>query len=215
VQINNDIRKIKKDDESIMEKNDRNSKYINVDYIGVGISTGGPPIISQILKSLPAKFNKTIFIVQHMPAGFTTEFSRRLNEISKINVKEAENNEVIYRGYAYLAPGGKHMEIQKRDNDMIIVLTDDEKVSGHKPSADVLFNSMASNLKNKCIGIIMTGMGHDGSDGLFELRKAGSITWGQSKETCVVYGMPKVALEKDAVCEEISVDEIIQRLIKL
>lgn len=189
-----------------------NYEFAKIDIVGIGISTGGPPVISKILKSLPEKFDKSILIVQHMPSGFTAEFAKRLNETSNIRVKEAENNEVIKPGFAYVAPGGMQMSVQKRVNDTIIIISDGEKVSGHKPSADILFDSMADHLKGRCIGIIMTGMGHDGSDGLLKLRNTGSITWGQTKETCVVYGMPKAAKEKDAVLEELSVDEIIKRL---
>lgn len=186
--------------------------YSKVEIIGIGISTGGPSVVREILSSLPKNFKLPILIVQHMPVGFTSEFAERLNSICKIEVKEAEEGDVIKPGRALVAPGGKHLKVDRGMSGLFIRVFDGEKVSGHKPSADVLFSSLAKEYGEKALGIIMTGMGADGSKGLLELKKSGANTWAQNEETCVVYGMPKAAVEIGAVCEVLSVEAIIARL---
>lgn len=189
--------------------------YSKVEIVGIGISTGGPSVVREILSSLPKNFKLSIVIVQHMPVGFTTEFAERLNDTSQIEVKEAEDGDALKPGRALIAPGGKQLSVEKGHGGGVVKVYDGEKVSGHKPSADVLFSSLARNYKDKALGIIMTGMGADGSKGMLELKNAGAPTWAQNEETCIVYGMPKVAVDIGAVCEILSVQEVIKRLKEL
>lgn len=186
--------------------------YSRVEIIGIGISTGGPSVVREILSSLPKTFKYPILVVQHMPVGFTAEFAERLNDVCQIEVKEAQDGDVLKPGRALIAPGGKQMEVEKGPISGFVKVHDGEKVSGHKPSADVLFNSITKYYSKSGLGIIMTGMGADGSKGLLEMKKAGSITWAQNEETCVVYGMPKVAVDIGATCEVLSIKDIIQKL---
>ena len=189
--------------------------YSKIEVIGIGISTGGPSVVREILSRLPKNFKFPIMIVQHMPVGFTFEFAGRLNDVSELEVKEAQDGDILKKGRVLIAPGGKQLEVEKSSLAGFVKVFDGEKVSGHKPSADILFSSLAKYYGDKVLGIIMTGMGADGSKGLLEMRKAGAVTWAQNEETCVVYGMPKVAVEKGAVCEIMSVDAIIEKLMQI
>lgn len=191
---------------------DKNVDYSKIEVIAIGISTGGPSVVRQILSSLPKNFRLPIAVVQHMPVGFTAEFAQRLDEVSQIAVKEAAEGDILKPGRALVAQGGKHFAIRRESLAGVAKVFEAEKVSGHKPSVDVLFSSIAKEYKDRAIGIIMTGMGADGSNGLLEMKSAGAITWGQSEETCTVYGMPKVAAEIGAVTQVFSIDEIIAKL---
>lgn len=209
--ISNSINKVATSNIKTCSSNEKHD-YSKVDIVAIGISTGGPSVVRQILSSLPKNFKLPIVVVQHMPVGFTAEFAQRLNEVSQIDVKEAAEGDIIRPGRALIAQGGKHLSVKKESLSSIAKVYEAEKVSGHKPSADVLFSSVASEYGARSLGIIMTGMGSDGSNGLLQMRNAGAITWGQSEETCVVYGMPKVAAEIGAVCEVFSVEEVIEKL---
>ena len=180
---------------------------ISKKIVAIGSSTGGVQTIEEILKNVRAN-HPPIVIVQHMPKGFTNSFAKRLDSVlSNSNVKEAEDGDVLMNGRILICPGGVHMEVEK-DKQYRVRLKDTERVNGHKPSVDVLFYSMAKNVKDKGIGIILTGMGGDGAKGLLEMKKNGAKTYAQSEKTCVVYGMPKVAVEIGAVDEVVDLDEI-------
>lgn len=194
---------------------DKNVDYSRIEIVAIGISTGGPSVVRRILSSLPKSFKFPIAIVQHMPVGFTGEFAQRLDEVSQISVKEAADGDILKAGRALIAKGGMHLAIKKESLAAVAKVFEAEKVSGHKPSADVLFESIAKEYKDRALGIIMTGMGADGSKGLLDMKNAGAITWGQNEETCTVYGMPKVAAEIGAVIEVLSIDEIIEKLKEL
>lgn len=191
---------------------DKDINYSKIEIVGIGISTGGPSVVRQILSSLPKDFKLPIVVVQHMPIGFTAEFAQRLDEVSQISVKEANDGDILKPGRALIAQGGKHLAVKRESLAVVAKVFEAEKVSGHKPSADVLLDSIAKEYKDRALGIIMTGMGADGSKGLLEMKNAGAVTWGQSEETCTVYGMPKVAAEIGAVTEVLSIDEIIMKL---
>ena len=150
-----------------------------------------------------------MLIVQHMPTGFTQMYADRLNRLCQMEVREAKHGDEVRRGLALLAPADYQMRVVRSGSRYTVSCTSGEKVSGHRPSVDALFFSMAEQVRCKMVGIIMTGMGRDGADGLLHMRKAGAYTIGQDKESCVVYGMPMVAQNIGAVqiqasCENIS-----------
>jgi two-component system chemotaxis response regulator CheB len=175
--------------------------------IGLGASTGGTEATLAVLQKLPANI-PGIVITQHMPEGFTAMYAQRLNRICSMEVREAKNGDIIQPGLALIAPGGKQMEVVRSGRNYIVQCRTGAKVSGHCPSVDVLFNSIAQNVAINKVGIIMTGMGRDGADGLLNMRKNGAFTIGQDKESCVVYGMPMVAFNIGAVCTQASCDNI-------
>ncbi len=176
--------------------------------IGLGASTGGTEAPLEVLKRLPADI-PGMLIVQHMPTGFTQMYAERLNRLCNMEVREAKHGDEVRRGLALLAPADYQMRIVRSGSRYTVACSQGEKVSGHRPSVDALFFSMAEQVRCKMVGIIMTGMGRDGADGLLQMRKAGAFTIGQDKESCVVYGMPMVAQNIGAVqiqasCENIS-----------
>lgn len=175
--------------------------------IAIGASTGGTEAIKEVLQTFPANAPATV-ITQHMPAGFTSTYARRLDSVCQMQVKEAKGGERLLPGQAYLAPGDKHMEIERSGADYRIRLTDGARVSGHKPSVDVLFNSLCKSAGNNAIGVLLTGMGSDGAIGLHELFNAGCETFCQDEASCIVFGMPKVAIEKGAARHITSLDDM-------
>lgn len=175
--------------------------------IGLGASTGGTEATLEVLKRLPADIPGMV-IVQHMPVGFTKMYADRLNRLCKMEVREAVQGDEIHRGLALIAPADLQMRVVRLGNRYTVSCQPGEKVSGHRPSVDALFSSMASTVKCHMVGIIMTGMGRDGASGLLEMRKAGAYTIGQDKESSVVYGMPCVAQEIGAVTVQSSCENI-------
>ncbi len=180
---------------------------LDTTIIGLGASTGGTEATLAVLQKLPAGM-PGIVITQHMPEGFTNMYAQRLNRICSLEVREAKNGDVIRPGLALIAPGAKQMEVVRSGGNYIVQCHPGAKVSGHCPSVDVLFNSIAKNVAIKKVGIIMTGMGSDGAKGLLEMRNKGAFTIGQDKDSCVVYGMPMVAFNMGAVCTQASCDNI-------
>lgn len=182
--------------------------------IAIGASTGGTDAIAEVLKKLPEN-TPGIVIVQHMPQGFTKMYAERLDKLCRIEVKEAEHGDRIRSGQALLAPGGLQMRVIKdRDGGYCVSCLEGEKISGHKPSVDALFFSVAENVGKNAIGIILTGMGRDGADGLLKMRKCGAFTIGQDEHSSVVYGMPMAANSIGAVTIQASEKEIPQILVK-
>lgn len=179
--------------------------------VAIGTSTGGTQALEDVLPVLMPDC-PPILIVQHMPEKFTAAFASRLNSISKITVKEAEDGEELKIGHAYIAPGGRHLMLGKGSSGPVAIVKDGPAVSRHKPSADVLFRSVAKLCSGNSLGIIMTGMGDDGATGLLEMRKKGAFTLGQDKETCVVYGMPMVAFDRGAVSKQVPLHAIAQQI---
>ena len=182
--------------------------------IAIGASTGGVDAVKSVLSEMPADAPGTL-IVQHMPAGFTSSFAARLDASSAMKVCEALDGQRILPGHAYLAPGSHHLELAKRGADFVCKLNDGPLVSGHRPSADTLFNSFAALAQERAIGVILTGMGKDGAAGLKAMRDAGAPTLGQDEASCVVYGMPRAAQEAGAVVEEFPLNKIASRLCNL
>ena len=179
--------------------------------IAIGASTGGTEAIFNIISALPRE-TPGIVIVQHMPPVFTRMYAERLNASCKMEVKEAEYGDEIIAGRVLIAPGDKHMRINKKANSYIVECFDGDKVNGHKPSVDVLFNSVAEKVGASAIGIILTGMGYDGAKGLLNMKQKGSVTIGQDEKSCVVYGMPKVAYNIGAVLKQVSLKNIPQTI---
>lgn len=185
-----------------------------VEMIAVGASTGGTEAIFDIIHTLP-RDTPGIVIVQHMPPVFTKMYAERLNNSCNMEVKEAENGDVIIPGRVLIAPGDFHMKVNKKDNSFVVECFQGEKVNGHRPSVDILFNSIAEKVGSRSIGIILTGMGYDGAKGLLNMKKNGAITIGQDQNSCVVYGMPKVAYDIGGVTEQIPIKNISQRIISI
>ena len=182
--------------------------------VAMGTSTGGPSALVKIFNRFPEKFPSPVLVVQHMPEGFTNAFSKRLNNTSNLNVKEAEDGDDLLSGHGYIAPGHSHMGIERKRNELKIRVFKANKVSGHMPSIDVLFDSVAEYAGNKSVGVIMTGMGRDGADGLLKMKLQGGYTIAQNEETSVVYGMNKVAVEIGAVNEIVPLSQITDRIVR-
>ncbi len=186
-----------------------------IEIIAIGISTGGPNALREVLKEIDPNLKQPILIVQHMPAGFTAEFAQSLNNICPLEVSEAKNGEPILSGHVYIAPGNYHLMVEKRSLNPIIRLNQDDLRNGHRPSADMLFESVAKQYGNKALGVIMTGMGRDGAAQLAEMRKKGAWTLGQDQASCIVYGMPKVAWELGAVQRQVPLQCLAGEISKL
>jgi two-component system chemotaxis response regulator CheB len=182
-------------------------KIIRNSIIAIGASTGGTEAIESVLRAFPPDMPGTL-VVQHMPPVFTAMYAQRLNNSCSMEVKEAKNGDKVLPGRVLVAPGDYHMRIKRINNEYFVDCSHGEKVSGHCPSVDVLFNSVAELVGRNSIGIILTGMGADGANGLLAMRKAGARTIGQDENTCVVYGMPKAAYELGAVGEQSPLDRI-------
>jgi len=180
--------------------------------VAIGISTGGPNALQYVLSQLPGDFPGSILVVQHMPEGFTELFARRLDECCAIDVKEAQSGDLIIAGRALICPGNRHMKAKRMPLGDIIVLSDDDRVNGHRPSVDVLFRSVAQEFGNNSLAVIMTGMGEDGAEGMAAIKKAGGMTVAQSEDSCVVFGMPKAAIERGYAIRVVPLDAMANTL---
>ncbi|MBS9426840.1 protein-glutamate methylesterase/protein-glutamine glutaminase [Photorhabdus akhurstii] len=180
--------------------------------IAVGASTGGTEAIKNLLQPLPIT-SPALLITQHMPPGFTRSFAERLNKLSQITVKEAENGERILPGHAYIAPGDRHMELCRNGADYQILITDAPAVNRHRPSVDVLFRSVAKFAGRNAVGVLLTGMGSDGAAGLLEMKQAGAYTLAQDEASCVVFGMPRAAIQMGAVDEVMDIHKISKKML--
>ncbi|MBE0581197.1 chemotaxis response regulator protein-glutamate methylesterase [Devosia sp.] len=179
--------------------------------IAIGASTGGVEAIRAVLANMPVDC-PPIVIAQHMPAGFTSRFAARLDEVCALRVVEAEDRMPLLAGHAYVARGDYHLRVERSSGQLKTRLTHDELESGHRPSVDVLFESVAKTVGAMAVGAILTGMGRDGARGLKLMRDAGAYTVGQSQASALVYGMPRVAFEEGAVVEQAPVEAIAARL---
>jgi len=175
--------------------------------IAIGSSTGGTLVIEKLLRQLPIHC-PGIVIVQHMPEKFTQAYAKRINQLCEIEVKEAEHGDIIKPGTALLAPGGKHMRISRRKGVYSVNIFDGDSVNRHKPSVDVLFNSIAEFAKGDSLGVLLTGMGKDGAKGLLALKQSGSTTFAQAEEDSAIYGMPKAAMALGAASFQLNSSQI-------
>lgn len=182
--------------------------------IMIGSSTGGTEAIRHVLEPLPAN-SPAIMITQHMPAGFTRSFVQRLDGLCAVEVHEAEDGQRVLPGHVYLAPGGvAHMKLARSGANYVVKLDYSEPVNRHRPSVDVLFHSAAQVAGKNAIGVILTGMGKDGAQGLLAMRQAGALTFAQDEASCVVFGMPREALLIGAAEEAVPLDEMSERILK-
>lgn len=184
--------------------------------IAIGSSTGGPKALQNVVTLLPEDISAAFLIVQHMPAGFTKSFAERLNNLSAVTVKEAEDGDVIRRGYVYIAPGDNHMLVEKKANGIRIKLSHDPPEDGHRPSVNTMMNSLSDTGLNNIVAVIMTGMGRDGSEGIRKLKKENNAyIIAQDEKSCVVYGMPKAAVQTGVVDAVVPLDEIASEIMKI
>lgn len=177
----------------------------------IGASTGGTEAIREVLQPLPSD-SPGIMIAQHMPAGFTNSFAQRLNSLCRITVSEAVHGERILPGHAYIAPGGFHLSLTRSGANYVAQVHQEPPVNRHRPSVDVLFDSAAIHAGKNAIGVILTGMGRDGAEGLLRMRQAGAHTFAQDEASCVVFGMPREAIAIGAVNEVAPLQEMSQRV---
>ena len=179
--------------------------------VAIGASTGGTEAIANVLKDFDTDIPGVV-IVQHMPAGFTEMYANRLNDQCRVRVKEARTGDAVVPGQVLIAPGGdSHMQLVRVNGAYQVVCKKAPKVNGHCPSVDVLFDSVAKVAGDRALGIILTGMGGDGANGLLKMKKAGALTIGQDESTCVVYGMPKVAYDCGAVMYQEKLQDVAKR----
>jgi two-component system chemotaxis response regulator CheB len=162
----------------------------------IGVSTGGPNALEYLFSQLPEDFPGCLLVVQHMPEGFTEMFARRLDESSGIEVKEAQSGDLLLAGRALICPGNRHMKVRRAEHGDVVILDALPRVNGHRPSVDVLFESVAQEFGGKAVAVLMTGMGDDGAAGLGAVRSAGGLTIAQSLDTCVVESMPRAAIDR-------------------
>lgn len=201
--------------DAILEKGSASDVIVSTDKVIVlGSSTGGTEAIRTLLKEMPEDM-PGIAIVQHMPEGFTRSFSNGLNQISRLEVKEAETGDRLYRGRVLIAPGNKHMLLKRVGREYYVEIKEGPLVNRHRPSVDVLFRSAARYAGNNAIGVILTGMGNDGAKGMKEMHDAGAHTIAQDEQSCVVYGMPKEAVKAGGVDDVVALDKITTHLANL
>ncbi len=185
--------------------------------VAIGVSTGGPPIVQHILENLPADFPAGILVAQHMPEVFTKPFADRLNKVSALEVKEAEHGDRITKGAALIGRGGKHLVVGRQKAQVMVNLTTKPDDLLYFPSADVLFSSTVNTFGSQTLGIILTGMGHDGLQGLKEVNTNGGTIVAQNEESCVVYGMPKAAVDAgiaDMIADAADMPNVIKQLVE-
>jgi two-component system chemotaxis response regulator CheB len=176
--------------------------------IAIGVSTGGPNALQYLFSQLPAQFPGSILVVQHMPDGFTEMFAKRLDETCAIRVKEAQSGDLLLAGRALICPGNRHLKVKKLPLGNVAVLAEEAPVQGHRPSVDVLFRSMAAEFGPQAVAVIMTGMGDDGASGMGAIRAAGGVTIAQSEDSCVVFGMPKAAIDRGYVTRVVHLEDL-------
>jgi two-component system chemotaxis response regulator CheB len=181
--------------------------------VAIGTSTGGPQALQQVITRLPENLPCGVVVVQHMPAGFTKALADRLNTISQVSVKEAEDGDVIEPGHVYIAPGSHHLRVREEGSTRRIVLGQDPPVGNHRPAVNVMYDSVASIGKN-LVAVIMTGMGCDGCEGMKKIKAAGGYSIAQDEPTCVVYGMPKAVVDAGLADEIKPVQNIAQAIVE-
>lgn len=180
--------------------------------VGIGVSTGGPQTLMQILPQLPKNFPVPILVVQHMPPLFTKQLAERLDSLSSLKIKEGENGEPIKKGTVYIAPGDYHMTVKRHNEEIKIYLHQGPPRNFCRPSVDELFDSLAEIFKEDTLAIVLTGMGSDGKEGSKKIKEKGGVVWAQDAETSVVFGMPKAVIEAGLADEILSLPEIPKKL---
>ncbi len=182
------------------------------DVVVIGASTGGPPALQTLIPALPADLHAGVVVVQHIPAGFTRPLAGRLNAASALSVREAEQGDRVLPGEVLIAPGGRHLTFADRGGELVVVLDAEPSETLHRPSVDVTMQSAAERRGRRSAGVLLTGMGTDGAWGMWAIRSRGGWTLAESEESCVVYGMPRAAVELGAASEVIPLGRIAARL---
>jgi two-component system chemotaxis response regulator CheB len=182
------------------------------DLVAIGVSTGGPPAVQKVLSALPKDFPAAIIIAQHMPAAFTGPFAKRLDGVCQVSVKEAETGDRLMPGHVFIAPGGKHLKLHQKVSRVEIEITTDPVEALYKPSANVLVGSAAEAVGRRALGVILTGMGSDGLEGVKVLKQKGGRALAQSDASCVVYGMPKAIVDAGLADEIVDIEEMAQAI---
>lgn len=190
------------------------TKSGGIDLVAIGTSTGGPLALQNVLVNLPADFSKPIVMIQHMPATFTPAFAKRLDQLCKISVKEAEDGDQLKPGLALLAPGGKQMLIDGRAGNAVVRIIESEPSLTYKPSVDITFRSITKVYPAKTLAIVLTGMGADGREGARMLKAQGSEVWAQDEESCVVYGMPAAIVDAGLADKILNINDFSQAIVK-
>jgi two-component system chemotaxis response regulator CheB len=183
--------------------------------VALGISTGGPKALQDILPMFPADLPIPIVIVQHMPPGFTAPFAQRLNSLCAVSIREAQHQDVIKPGVVYIAPAGIHMTVERKGSRSLIYLSDKPKNQLHTPSVDVMMQSVATAFRGQAMGVIMTGMGADGAQGMEAIHREGGYTLGQDEHSCAVYGMPRVCAEMGILDRVVELRQIPQEILQV
>ena len=202
-------------EDKVVDKSKRNMAMIRTTnkIIAIGASTGGSEAIKEVLKKIPAN-SPPIVMVQHMPMNFTKAFAERLNNICEIEVREAKNGDQVLQGTALLAPGNKHMELRRNGANYFVEIKDGPLVFHQRPAVENLFQSVAKYAGSNAVGVILTGMGKDGSTGLLEMKKAGAYTIAQDEKSSTVFGMPKEAIELGAADIVLALERIAGEIMK-
>lgn len=191
------------------------SKPGSLDVIAIGISTGGPNALRRIFGEIDGEIGVPILVVQHMPAGFTSEFAKSLDRICPLEVKEAEDGDLLKANRVLIAPGNHHITVERKSLAVVARISETAPVNGHRPSADVLFESVAKAYGNNALAVIMTGMGRDGARRIGDIYEAGGMTIAQNEKSSVVYGMPRVAYEYGYIHKQVDISEMASTLSKL
>ena len=181
---------------------------VAAEVVAVAASTGGPTALQQVVSGLPAGFPASVVIVQHIPRGFTKSLAERLDARSAIPVREAKDGDAVVPGVILIAPAGIHTRLLRRGGAVVVTLDEEPRDALHRPSADVLMASVAEVYRERAVGVVLTGMGSDGTEGLRAIRGAGGRTLAESEETCVIYGMPKAAFEAGVVDRAVPLDRV-------
>lgn len=182
--------------------------------VAIGTSTGGPRALQEVITKLPGDLPCGVVIVQHMPSGFTKSLSERLNSLSSLTVKEAEHNDVVRPGLVLIAPGDYHMTVEREGNRRIIKLSQDPPIGGHRPAVDPMMESVAKSYGQRAVGVILTGMGHDGAQGIKAIKQQKGYTIAEDQSTSVVFGMPKSAIELGVVDKVAPISAVAAEIIK-
>lgn len=213
----NNINQFIEDKTTKVEKLLNKSKPLNK-LVVIGTSTGGPKALHQVIPNLPNTLDAAILIVQHMPAGFTKSLAERLDSISNLQVKEAEDGELIVPGCVYVAPGDYHLTVKANrlgNKQLFISLNQLPPYGGHRPSVDVMFNSVADQFWGHIVGVVMTGMGRDGAEGIVNIKNKGGLAIAEDQSSCIVYGMPRAAIETRKVDKIAPLNDISHEILRL
>jgi len=199
---------------NVLKKKQKKSSNKIKKIIAIGTSTGGPRALQEVIPRIPGDIDAAILVVQHMPPGFTKSLSDRLDSMSQVTVIESSGNEELMPGTVYVAPGDRHLKVRKSGSSYYTYLEDSDLVSGHKPSVDAMFASLSENNMKNVIGVLLTGMGKDGARELKKLKDNNNYTIVQDEKSCVVFGMPKSAINLEAVNEVVELRKIADSIIK-